>query len=67
MAGDDVTGVTIMQMEAGLDTGPMLATIRTPIEDKTTGELTAELAELGGRLMVGNAAPIAQSYSGSAR
>lgn len=53
MAGDVVTGVTIMQMEAGLDTGPMLATVRTPIEDKTTGELTEELAELGAQLMVG--------------
>ena len=53
MAGDPVTGVTIMQMEAGLDTGPMLATVRTPIEGKTTGELTGELAELGAQLMVG--------------
>lgn len=53
MAGDAVTGVTIMQMEAGLDTGPMIATVRTPIEDKTTGELTEELAEIGAQLMVG--------------
>ena len=53
MAGDAVTGVTIMQMEAGLDTGAMLATVRTPVEDKTTGELTEELAELGAQLMVG--------------
>ncbi|MGE5952588.1 MAG: methionyl-tRNA formyltransferase, partial [Qipengyuania vulgaris] len=53
MAGDEATGVTIMQMEAGLDTGPMLATVRTPVEDKTTGELTEELAELGAQLMVG--------------
>lgn len=53
MAGDELTGVTIMQMEAGLDTGPMLATVRTPVEDKTTGELTEELAELGAQLMVG--------------
>ncbi|MBT8427571.1 MAG: methionyl-tRNA formyltransferase [Erythrobacter sp.] len=53
MAGDEMTGVTIMQMEAGLDTGPMLATVRTPVEDKTTGELTEELAELGAQLMVG--------------
>ena len=53
MAGDPTTGVTIMQMEAGLDTGPMLATIRTPIEAKTTGELTRELAEKGAQLMVG--------------
>lgn len=53
MAGDPVTGVTIMRMEKGLDTGPMLATVRTPIEDKTAGELTEELAELGAQLMVG--------------
>ncbi|MGN3973801.1 methionyl-tRNA formyltransferase [Tsuneonella sp. SYSU-LHT278] len=53
MAGDAVTGVTIMRMEAGLDTGPMLATARTPIEDKTAGELTEELAEIGAQLMVG--------------
>ena len=52
LAGDPVTGVTIMQMEAGLDTGPMLATARTPIADKTGGELTAELAELGASLMI---------------
>jgi methionyl-tRNA formyltransferase len=42
-----------MQMEAGLDTGPMLTTARVPIEDKTAGELTAELAEIGAQLMVG--------------
>lgn len=53
LAGDTVTGITIMQMEAGLDTGPMLATARTPVEDKTAGELTAELAEIGAQLMVG--------------
>ncbi len=67
MAGDPVTGITIMQMEAGLDTGPMLATVRTPIEHKTTGELTTELAELGAQLMVGtlrelkNHQPVAQN------
>ena len=52
LAGDAETGVTIMQMEAGLDTGPMLATIATPIADKTAGLLTAELAELGAELLV---------------
>src|SRR6185436_20124825 len=51
-AGDHVTGVTIMRMERALDTGPMLATARVPIEDKTSGELHAELAEIGARLMV---------------
>lgn len=52
LAGDEVTGVTIMQMERGLDTGPMLAALRTPIEGKTAGELTQELAKLGAKLMV---------------
>nr|WP_298929997.1 methionyl-tRNA formyltransferase [uncultured Erythrobacter sp.] len=52
MAGDEETGVTIMQMEAGLDTGPMLHIVRTPIAAKTTGDLTAELAELGAGAMV---------------
>ena len=52
LAGDHVTGVTIMRMERGLDTGPILATARVPVEDKTSGELHAELAEIGARLMV---------------
>jgi len=52
LAGDDETGVTIMQMERGLDTGPMLAMVRTPVAGKTAGELTAELAELGAAAMV---------------
>ncbi|TCD02281.1 methionyl-tRNA formyltransferase [Erythrobacteraceae bacterium CFH 75059] len=51
LAGDTVTGVTIMQMEQGLDTGPMLARAATPIADKTTGALTEELATLGAGLM----------------
>jgi methionyl-tRNA formyltransferase len=53
LAGDPTTGVTIMQMEAGLDTGPMLATLRTTIERKTAGELTAELADRGAQLLIG--------------
>lgn len=52
LAGDAETGVGIMQMEAGLDTGPVRLEGRTPINRKTAGELTAELAELGARLMV---------------
>ncbi|MES2497171.1 MAG: methionyl-tRNA formyltransferase [Pseudomonadota bacterium] len=52
LAGDPTTGVTIMQMERGLDTGPMLATIETPIDGKTAGELTDELAHSGAALMV---------------
>lgn len=53
LAGDPTTGVTIMQMEAGLDTGPMLATLRTMIDRKTAGELTFELADRGAQLLVG--------------
>ena len=53
LAGDPQTGITLMQMEAGLDTGPMLATARVQVADKTAGELTAELAEVGAQLMVG--------------
>jgi methionyl-tRNA formyltransferase len=52
LAGDAETGVTIMRMEAGLDTGPMLSTGRTAIDGKTAGDLTAELAIIGGNLMV---------------
>ena len=52
LAGDEEAGATIMQMEAGLDTGPMLALARTPIDGKTAGELIEELAELGANLMV---------------
>ncbi|MFC4294835.1 methionyl-tRNA formyltransferase [Novosphingobium tardum] len=53
LAGDAVTGVTIMRMEAGLDTGPMLARATVPIDGKTAGALTDELANLGATLMAG--------------
>ncbi len=52
LAGDAETGVTIMQMAAGLDTGPMILKGATPIADKTAGALTDELAALGAALMV---------------
>ena len=52
LAGDAVTGVTIMQMEAGLDTGPMLASVETPVADKNAGVLTGELAMRGADLLV---------------
>ncbi|GKW48648.1 methionyl-tRNA formyltransferase [Halomonas sp. NCCP-2165] len=52
-AGDAESGVTIMQMDAGLDTGPMLLTRTTPIDDTTTGgELHDRLAALGGEAIV---------------
>ncbi len=47
LAGDEKTGVTIMRMEEGLDTGPMLLARETDIDRKTAGELTDELAKLG--------------------
>ena len=52
LAGDAETGVCIMRMEAGLDTGPVLLDGRVPAAGKTAGELTAELAQLGAALMV---------------
>jgi methionyl-tRNA formyltransferase len=52
LAGDEETGITIMAMEAGLDTGDMLSVERTPIGDKDAGQLTAELAKMGARMMV---------------
>ncbi len=52
MAGDAVTGVTIMRMEASLDTGPMLLQKAMGIGiDDTAGDLHDQLAELGGRLL----------------
>ena len=52
-AGDVETGVTIMQMDAGLDTGDMLLTGRVPIAgNDTTGSLHDKLAALGGELIV---------------
>ncbi|NJM50139.1 MAG: methionyl-tRNA formyltransferase [Sphingomonadales bacterium] len=52
LAGDNETGICIMQMEAGLDTGPVLLTGRTEIARKNSAELTAELADMGADLMV---------------
>ena len=50
--GDDVTGISLMQMEAGLDTGPVYAIADIPIgEHETAGELHDRLARLGGDLL----------------
>ena len=52
-AGDTQTGITIMQMDAGLDTGDMLLIEALPIAPTdTTGSLHDKLAELGGRMIV---------------
>lgn len=53
LAGDKETGITIMQMDAGLDTGAMLLIERIPIEqDDTTLSLHDKLCELGARCIV---------------
>ena len=70
LAGDQMTGVCIMGMEKGLDTGPVYARRETAIDGKTAGELTPELAGTGGALMVdvldriGEIAPAAQPEEG---
>ncbi|OHD08901.1 methionyl-tRNA formyltransferase [Sphingopyxis sp. RIFCSPHIGHO2_12_FULL_65_19] len=51
LAGDAETGVTIMQMDAGLDTGAMRLVETTPATDKSAGILTHELAEMGALMM----------------
>ncbi|HAD29561.1 MAG TPA: methionyl-tRNA formyltransferase [Rhodobacteraceae bacterium] len=54
MAGDLVTGVCVMQMEAGLDTGPVLETVRTEIlESDTTGVLHDRLSLIGRDVILG--------------
>jgi methionyl-tRNA formyltransferase len=52
LAGDRRTGITVMKMDEGLDTGPMLASWPADIDRKTAGELTAELAGIGAGLLV---------------
>lgn len=53
LSGDPETGVTIMQMDAGVDTGPVLSQARVPIgPNETASELEERLAEVGGRLLV---------------
>ncbi|MCK9380635.1 MAG: methionyl-tRNA formyltransferase [Sulfuritalea sp.] len=70
-AGDAQTGITIMKMEAGLDTGPMLLAEAVAIDGQdTTGSLHDRLAGLGGRLVVDaltrfdQLVPVAQPASG---
>ena len=71
-AGDTQTGITIMQMDAGLDTGDMLLREAVPIGDDNTARLHDRLAALGGRLIVaalhhaeaGTLAPVPQPAEG---
>jgi methionyl-tRNA formyltransferase len=53
LAGDSETGVTIMQMDAGVDTGPILAQEHVPLApDETAAQLEDRLANVGGKLLV---------------
>ena len=53
MSGDSETGVCIMKMDAGLDTGPVVAKESTPIQaDDTTSFLSERLADLGAKLLI---------------
>lgn len=72
MAGDAETGVMVMKMEEGLDTGPILMAERVAITRQTSGELADQLARLGADLMVrslgalerGGVEPVAQAEDG---
>src|ERR1700744_4265693 len=72
MAGDEQTGVMVMRMEEGLDTGPVLMAERVAVGRKTSGDLAAELSRLGADLMVralgalerGGVTPVPQSEDG---
>lgn len=53
LSGDEVTGITLMKMDAGLDTGDAIATIEEPIRpDDTTESLMARLATAGARIAI---------------
>ncbi|MHB1208265.1 MAG: methionyl-tRNA formyltransferase [Acidimicrobiales bacterium] len=52
LAGDEVTGVSVMSLEASLDTGPVHAERRTDVDAKSANDLTRELATLGATLLV---------------
>jgi methionyl-tRNA formyltransferase len=53
LAGDEFTGVSIMLMDKGMDTGPVLARAQIPISPQdTTGSLTSKLSQIGARLLL---------------
>jgi methionyl-tRNA formyltransferase len=58
LAGDPVTGICVMRLEAGLDTGPVLSRLETPIEpEETADELMSRLAVAGAELLVETLSP----------
>ena len=52
LAGDEISGVTIMQMDEGLDTGPMLSRVSLDIRGKNAGQVTEEMANLGAQALL---------------
>ncbi|MEO7564564.1 MAG: methionyl-tRNA formyltransferase [Sphingomicrobium sp.] len=52
LAGDDVTGVTIMRMDEGLDTGPMMLKRKITISNRNAGQVTDELGKLGAHALL---------------
>jgi methionyl-tRNA formyltransferase len=53
LAGDQETGITLIQMEAGVDTGPVIATRALPVApEETTGTLTERLSQIGAELLI---------------
>jgi len=52
LAGDEISGVTIMQMDEGLDTGPMLHRLTLDIHEKNAGQITEEMANLGAQALL---------------
>ena len=73
LAGDHETGITIMQMDEGLDTGAMLMKESVAVDRLTAGDIHDRLSEIGGKLIVralegvatGTARPTAQSSDGA--
>src|SRR3954463_8389515 len=51
LAGDEISGITLMKMDEGLDTGPMLARETLDIRHKDAGQVTEEMANIGARLL----------------
>ena len=65
LAGDPETGITLMQMDAGLDTGPMLEVGRLPIDAReTAGSLESKLAALGARMLTDYLQRLARGLAG---
>jgi methionyl-tRNA formyltransferase len=52
LAGDEYTGITLMQMDEGLDTGPMLLKRELPLDRKNAGQVTEEMAKLGAEALI---------------